>query len=160
MLDDKTKYAILARLELEEEPKALASEYEVSYATVLRLRREYRQAKLDGKLSEVYNADKLIIEQAARSVEAPAEILAASELSNNLTGLDRLDQGLMETAHAINAQIKSQLLGVGSVSELEGLTKCLCDLREAFFAKGTQVAIQQNFGESTTKEKFGGFLAD
>lgn len=161
-MDERKKYAILARLENEEAPKALAEEYDVSYATILRWRREYNQAKLDGVVDKVYNIDELILNQAMATVEAPQELLDNSELPAKLVGLERLDEDMQTVALAISGKLKGYINRVDSVSELEGITKCICDLRAAFFNnKGTQVAIQQNFeGSGTVKEKFGDFLAD
>lgn len=167
MLTDEVKYSVLARLELGEKPKDLATEYDISYGAVLRWRREYKEAKDNGIIDKVYDVDRLVLEQAAANLPVPSAVSEAAKgavenIARALSGLERLDNELQTTALSLVKKYNALTASASFGSELESITKGICDLRSAFFGKNsTQVAIQQNFGgDGKVSESYGDFLND
>jgi hypothetical protein len=155
------KYSIISRLSLGEEPREIANELEVSYPTVLRYRREFEAAKTEGTLDKLLNMDKVVLAELAETVAdtLPAELIdEAKQTVQKLTGLEKLSTEFQSTASQINTKIRSLVMGVDSVSELEALTDSLCALQNAFFNK-QQVNIQNNYGE-TSEAKYSALLSD
>lgn len=160
--DDEVYYKALSLLDCGEDPKVVADKLEVSYASVLRWKREFATARENGSLSKLIDLDKLIIEAVANQIAAPADALglAAKRVASKVDGLQALQESFRLTAEALNLQIKSRAMSIDHVSELTELTNSLCALQNAFFNKNmTQVNIQNNLTDPDGK-KYGTFLSD
>lgn len=159
--DDKTYYAALARLENGETPQTVADGLDVSYATVLRWKREFQEAKDNGNLEKLVNLDSLILATAAAGLEAPMALKdgAIANLTKSVSGLQVLQENMQTTALYLVQQIKTNASRIEHVSELVELTGALCSLQTAFFnSNKVQVNVQNNHGVDGSK--YGNFLSD
>lgn len=161
--EDEVLYAALSRIENGDEPKDIADALSVSYATVLRWKREYVEAKESGQVSQLYNVDRLILAKAAEQIDAPLELRESSveRIKTGLSGLDMLDSNLQNTALYMLGRIKSLAASAQHTSEIVELTGAICDLRNAFFNKNsTQVNVQNNYSSGDGSGKYSTFLGD
>lgn len=166
MSKDQTKYKVINDLINGEAPKDIAKEHDVAYPTVLRWKREFEQAKLNGTVDELLNLDEVVLSEVIEAVEAQSpEVLregvnnATSELAKGLDGLERLQTEFQTTASYLNTRLRSLAMSTDHVSELSVCVEALCSLQSAFFNKNTtQVNIQNNYDESGNK--YGSFLSD
>ena len=155
---------ILAQIAAKIEPKIIAAELSVSYATVLRYKKEFDKAKLDNTLNDLLdfaNADELNTVIAAMHDNDPLlQATDATTLSNGVQGLQRLDEELQRTALHINQKLRSLSLSTDSIGDLKVITDSVCALHTAFInSNKTQINVQQNFG-ADGEPKYGEFLSD
>lgn len=165
--DEETMYKVLSRLENGENMQTVANDLEVSYSKVRSWKVKYDKAKEAGMLNDVFNIDRLIIAQAADTVaeKLPEELAKEAKgkvatLTNGLDGLESLSTELQQTARRLNQRIQALVTSSEHPSELEVYTKCICDLQNSFFAKGTQVNVQNNYGANENTGKYKEFLSD
>jgi len=151
------------------EPKDISAEMEISYNKVLRLKREYEEAKQNNTVAEFIDVDNVVLDQALANVEAntPAELLPAvdgaiADIKKTKSATDKLSEEMLATASHLNTRIRFLALSIEHVSELEGLTSALCALQVAFFnSNTTQVNVQNNYGDAgATASEYGEFLGD
>lgn len=155
-------YTAIARLESGLQPQVVAEQLDVSYATVLRWRKEYESAKEANALDQLLDMDKLILATALANVEAPLELKekAVEEFGKKLDNLTLLRESTQSCAMYLVQQIKSHASRVEHISELSELTTSLCAIQNAFFNQNkTQVNIQNNLG-APRESKYGTFLSD
>lgn len=160
--DETKRYAAISRIENGEDKKVVADDLDVSYATVIRWYREFTSAKENGTLEQLFDLDSLLLATAGKLIEAGPlkdDVKKGIEaFKGKVATLQVLQEDMIVTAQAVNAQIKSRLLSVEHISELYELTECLCALQNAFFNKPvTQVNVQNNYESGS---KYGGFLDD
>lgn len=160
--DDHKMYQAISRVENGEDKKDVAEDLDVSYGSVLRWHREYKEAKTAGTLEKLLDIDKLILATAGQLTESGVMVEQIQEgveqFKGKLSKLENLQEDFITTAAAANAQIKSRLLSIEHTSELLELTECLCTLQNAFFNKNTtQVNVQNNYDSGS---KYKGFLSD
>ena len=158
------KAKIIAQLAAKVEPKIIAHELDVAYATVLRYRKEFDQAVLDGKLNDllsIIDEDELNNVLNTLSDSDPmAQVANTTELAQGVQGLQRLEEEFQRTALHLNQKLRSLSLSTDSIGDLKALTDCICALHTAFInSNKTNVNIQQNFG-SDGAPKHAEFLAD
>jgi hypothetical protein len=166
MSKSQLKYNIINDLINGAAPKDIAKEHDVAYPTVLRYKREFEAAKLEGNVDQLLDIDDVVLSEVMATVEAQApEVLregvngAVAELASGLQGLERLQTEFQTTASYLNTRIRSLAMSVEHISELNVLTDSLCALQSAFFNKNaTQVNIQNNYDESGNK--YANFLSD
>lgn len=156
------KYEILTRLREGDEPTAVASELDVSIASVIRYRTEMNNAIKEDKLNTLMAS---CAPSAADLVEttyenSPPEVkAAANKLSAGIKALERLEPELANTAHELNKRIRVMCGTAENVGDIESLTASLCRLQAAFFpptSASTNVNIQNNTGGNT----YGQWLGD
>ena len=160
-MDNQEKYEVIAKLQNGVAPRVISDLLDVSYGAVLKLRREFEQAKADGTVDQLLDMEKLVVDNASEILETlPAVNEAVSELSDKIDGLGQLSLELQSTATLINTRVRSFMLSINSVSELEILTDVLCKLQTSFVNKNmTQVNVQNNtYGSGTPK--YNQFLGD
>lgn len=145
-MDDKTKYEIVSRVMRDIEPRDIAEELHVPYASVLRVRTQYKESVANGTIDKMFDMDKLMIEELAEKF--PVDDVNA--LVKKVDGLERLSEELQGTATLINSKVRTLLHSIDSASELTELTDIICKLQNAFLNKNsTQVNVQNNnFGDS------------
>ena len=160
-MDDQLKYKVISRLQNNEQAKDIADELNVSYGSVLKLRRDYEQAKVNGAVDTLLNMDNVILHETVDNlVDGVITEEAISEFTEKLQGLDQLRAALQQTANNINQRASSMILSVEHVSELEILTDILCKLQTSFINKNmTQVNVQNNYSDNSTP-KYNQFLGD
>ena len=156
MYSDDVQYAAVSRVDAGETPSSVADDLKIGKGTIVRWYAEYKDARLAGTLDKLYDSEKLLLAAAGQLTSqggADADWIKkkASEMNAGLKGLAKLDEDTQLSALAINQKIKSLIMSSESPSELADLTDCLCALRTAFFAKGTQVNIQNVAGGSESK---------
>ena len=159
------KYLALIRLFENEEPRLIATDLDISYATVLRYKRELSIAQDEGKVNSLLAQEQGALDNMAQAAvcDLPeelveGELMEAEKLVKGVLGLKRLEEGLQQTAHVINNRVRLMCGTAEGVGEIVELTEALCKLQNAFFGKGTQVLVQQNI--NTGGESYGQFLGD
>lgn len=158
MYSDEVVYKAIAKLEAGEKPGDVADQLKVGKGSVIRWYSEFRTARDNNTLDTMFNMESLILATAGKLASENSEFTEVveaktAELTKGLKGLARLDDELQTTALAVNTKIRSLIMATESPSELADLTDCLCNIRKAFFEKGTQVNVQNNFsGESKYRE--------
>lgn len=159
--DEKKFYTAVSRMDAGQEPKQVASDLDVSYATVIRWRREYVAAKEQGKLDQLLDLDKLAIELAIESSPTAGKLMPELKaVAKKVEGLQVLQEQFQATALFLNSQIKTRAASAESTGEVLDLVEGLCNLQNAFFNKQTtQVNVQNNYG-GAGQSKYSGFLSD
>ncbi len=160
-MDDKLKYKVISLLQQEMQPKDIAEDLDVSYGAVLKLRRDYEDAKLNNTMDKILNVDKLVFEEVAEKLDdLPLAKEAVVELVDGIKGIEKLSINLQATADIINTRVRSLIMSVDHISELEIAADILCKLQTSFINKNmTQVNVQNNFGDTGTP-KYTQFLGD
>lgn len=161
-MDNTEKYKVISMLQNEHTPKEIADDLRVSYGSVLKLRREFEEAKVNGTIDTLLDTNKLVMDTVAEQLnDLPTVEDAVEEITKGLSGLDRLNDEFQATALIINTRARSLLLSMDHVSELEVVTDILCKLQSAFLNKSTtQVNIQNNLGGESATPKYTQFLGD
>ena len=160
-MDDKLKYKVISLLQQEQQPKDIAADLDVSYGTVLKLRRQYEEAKLTNSMDKLLNVDRLVFDEIVDKLDdLPIIEEAAGELVEGLKGIEQLSVKFQQTADTINTRVRSLIMSVDHISELEIAADILCKLQTSFINKNaTQVNVQNNFGDRSTP-KYTQFLGD
>lgn len=156
-MEDKDKYRVFSLLEAGQTPRDVADDTGVSYASVLRLSNQFKEAKQNGTLNRLLDTDKVLIEHLGEEVGL---VETASELTKGLDGLERLSSDLQKTAININSRINSLVLSVEHPSELQIYADILCNLQKSFInTNAVQVNVQNNIGGDNAP-KYTKFLSD
>lgn len=157
-MDDKTKYEIISRVQRDMEAKDIAEELDVPYASVIRVRTQYKDAVAAGTVDKLLDLDKLMIEELAEKYPVDK----VDSLVKSVNGLEVLNDELQSSAMQINTKVKSLIHSVDHASELAELTEIVCKLQNAFFNKNTtQVNVQNNtYGDSANDNPYNSFLSD
>lgn len=158
------KAEIIAQLAAKIEPKIIAAELDVSYATVLRYKKDLEKAKLDNTLNELLDfsdpAELDSVIEALQDSDPLLQVADAKTLTSGVQGLQRLDEELQRTAMHINQKLRSLSLSTDSIGDLKIITDSVCALHTAFVnSNKTQINVQQNFG-ANGEPKYGEFLSD
>ena len=155
-MEDKLKYKVISQLEVGVQPRDIAEDTGASYSSVLRVKNQFEQAKLNGTVSQLIDSDKLIIEQVGEQLGVDN----VEKITKGLDGLEQLSTELQKTALALNSQVRSFLLSAEHPSELQVFADIICQLQSSFINKNmTQVNVQNNFGNSDAP-KYTKFLGD
>lgn len=169
MNKEQQKYQIISKLSTGTEPREIATELDIPYTKVLRIRKEFEQAKANNELDKLVDMDAILLEQLLDAAEAnvPAELAdiaaeAATEIKQSKSTLDMLSEDLTLTAKALTNHIKTAANNIDHASELEVLTSALCSLQNAFFnSNKTQVNVQNNYGDAgSPANSYGALLSD
>jgi len=159
-MDDQQKYRVISRLQNNDPARDIAENLDVSYGSVLKLKRDYEQAKINGSIDSLVNMDNVILNEVTTKLSDDISEEAIEEFTEKLKGLEHLSSVLQQTAQNINTRANSMLLSVEHVSELEIITDILCKLQTSFINKNmTQVNVQNNYSDNTTP-KYNQFLGD
>ena len=164
-LTKEQQFTIFSRLLNEDMPKDIALEEQVSYGTVIRLKRELEEAKANGNLDALVNLDEALLSQVFAEVQGnlPAGLQESAsgviaDMKTAVTGLSILQRDMESAAATIVKQIRSKALSTDYISELDILADALCKLQNAFFNKNTtQVNVQNNYGG---QQAYGSLLND
>jgi len=166
-ISEDVRYTIFARLINGDAAKEVAADADVSYATVIKMRRELDAAKEVDAVHELLDMDAVMrteVMKEARShmpnVLLEEADLALANISGNVAGLELLSIDMQKTACALSNKIRKMALGADHASEIETLASALCSLQVAFFNNNTtQVNVQNNYG-TEGGNKYGGMLDD
>lgn len=156
-MEDRDKYKVFSLLEAGQIPRDISDETGISYASVLRLSKQFKEAKQNGTLNTLLDTDKVLIEHLGEELSL---VETADGLSKGLDGLERLSADLQKTAININSRINSLVLSVEHPSELQVYADILCNLQKAFVnTNAVQVNVQNNIGGDNAP-KYTRFLSD
>jgi len=158
-MEDKLKYKAINLLEQGQSPKDIAELLNISYSSVLSIKRDLKEAKENGTIAKLIDADKFLIEQVGEELGLDKEVVAT--VTKGISGLEVLSEELQKTAMQINTRIRSLLLSVEHPSELQAYADILCNIQTSFINKNmTQVNIQNNIGSNDGAPKYSRFLSD
>ena len=158
-MNDTQKYKVMSLLQQHTPPKDIAEDMDVSYGAVLKLRRQFDEAKTNGTIDKLLSAKDLVLDIAEEVLSVIPVEEAAADLTKGLNGIEHLSEQFQKTAIILDTQIRNMLISVTDLSELEIATDILCKLQTAFVNKQmTQVNVQNNYGDSTPK--YNQFLGD
>jgi hypothetical protein len=161
-MEENKKMEIYGALANGRTVKEIQADYDISYASALRLSNQFKAAVDEGTVDKLIDMDTAIWQQIKDTVTAPDELIEKAngtldQLSKDVQGLQRLDIELQNTASAVNRRLFNMVQSAKQPSELETITACLCRIRDSFFnQKGVQVNIQNNVGG----EAYGDLLND
>lgn len=163
-MSENNKYLALLRLKEGEKPTDIAEELNISYAAVIRYKKEMEEADKNGKLAMLLADSIDLLDETAANIAAQVPGPYQDELADQLMGkvdgvkgLNKLSLELQDCASHLVKRIKAMSYGIEHVSELTELTTSLSKIQTAFFGgPSTQVNIQNNVGE----QRYGSFLAD
>jgi len=155
-MTENEKYEVIARFQTAMSAQEIATELDLSYGGVLKLRREYNEAVTNNTVSSLVDTERVLLTKVGEELGLPE---AAESLTAGIAGLDHLSDSLQRTAMALNIRVNSLMLSVTTLSELEHAAEILCKLQTAFVNKNlTQVNVQNNFAGDTPK--YTQFLGD
>ena len=163
------KFQIVSKLSIGADPREIATELEVPYTKVLRIKKQFEQARANNDFEGFIDMDEVLLQQLLDQAEAnvPVELAdAAADASKNIkqakSTLDALSEDLVLTAKSLTNHIKVAANNIDHASELEVLTGALCALQNAFFnSNKTQVNVQNNYGDAgSPASTYGEFLSD
>ena len=156
-MTNENKHIAYIRLLSDEDPKIIAADLNVPYATILRWKADVTLAQENDTVSQLIqlSAKALDTIMATAKADFPEELTAAVDAEikhviDGAKGLQKLETGLQDTAVFVNNRIRAMAAIATTVSEISELTDALCKLQSAFFGKGTivQVNTQVNNGAS------------
>lgn len=154
MLDEKTKILALARLKNGDKPRAISESLSISYATVLQLKKDLAKAEEQNLVHELFDLEPAVIntllEKVHTELEPAVDILTGevtplndelTAVSENVRGMQILEKELSDAATQLARKINAQAITTTSTDNLLALTEALAKLQTAFFAKGTNVQV-------------------
>ena len=159
-IPEKTKMLALAYLKNGMRPKQVADAIEgLSYSQALNLRKELELAEEQNTLTELFSLDKAALETLLESVKSrvtedagdlvEGELIEASidKIASQVHGIQKLEESLNKAAIIMSQQIQAKAILANSPDSLLVLAEALAKLQLAFFAKGTNVQVNniQNF---------------
>lgn len=158
-MNDTQKYKVMSLLQQNIPPKDIAEDIDVSYGAVLKLKRQFEEARVNGTIDKLLSAKDLVLDIAEEVLSViPAEE-AVVELTKGLTGIEHLSEQFQKTALILDTRVRTMLISITELHELETAVDILCKLQTAFVNKQmTQVNVQNNYGEGTPK--YNQFLGD
>lgn len=174
-IEDSEKLLVFTRLSLEKTPREISDELGIKYPTVLAMRKEFKEAQLNGTIHSLLNIDKAVVQRIAEEVqeeiqnlvpeehrEVESEFIAKEiqEITNDIDGYNILSNKLQTVALQVSECISDMLKAEVSVGQIESLVNSLTKLQVAFFSKQTAI-INNNINNqhnNTQVNKFQGFL--
>ena len=158
--EDKTRLLALANLKLGKSPRETSETVGISYASAVSLRKELAEAELRNTVLDLFNMEQAAFEallDAARAQLEPAvegELITQKEVdqsietvANQVKGLGILEEEFQKTAVNVVRQINLMVITTNSADTVLALAEALAKLQTAFFAKGTNVQVN-NFGQN------------
>lgn len=165
--EEKTRLLALAHLKLDKKPKEVAELLDIAYAKVVRWRKELEEAERRDAIADLFNLDEAtletVLEAAKNELEPHALQLTDKEvLEGELQSIKEgvksgqlLEAELSEAATTLTKRISVLAAGATQAETVVMLAKALSDIQTSFFAKGTNVQVN-NFGGNNFEE----FLRD
>ena len=159
------KYKIISKL-IDNQPMAeIATELDVPYTKVLRINKEFKEAKEANTLSSLVDIDTemldILMAQYQDSTPEGLQSLvstAVEDLREAKTIIDSLSDDMQLAASSITTQIKNKAAHTVHVEDLLVLANALCAIQNAFFNKNsTQVNVLNDYSGS---KQYSEFLGD
>lgn len=164
MSKEHDKYRALHMLSEHIAPKDIADSLDMSYAGVLKLKKEYENARETDSLKDLLNYPEAVLDEILDIAKAKSPVPVDDEVDlvkQGVQGAQMLQEDLQRTALYMSQRIRSLAGSTESTGEFCDLTESLCKLQTAFFnSNTTQVNIQNNVSSEGTQQKYGGLLDD
>lgn len=165
-LDEKTKLMALAHIKAGRKPKDVAELLNISYSQALRLSKDLSEAERRGDVQSLFRLDEAaldtLIESAKSELAVPEELATSKaiegqleDIKEGLQGLDELDTAMQEAAGALTKRLKTLSSTATQPDTILMLARALSELRNSFFAKGSNVSLN-NFDNKSFED----FLRD
>ena len=152
-LNNQTRLIVLAHLKNGNKPADIAETMDISYSTVLKLKRELKEAEDRNAVLELFKLDEAALEILLEGVKdklAPladafkvGELVTAelNDIKEEVKGGKLLSEELQDTASTLANQIKFAALANASQADtLLILAEALCKIQNAFFTSNNTVA--------------------
>lgn len=153
---DELKYNAMQFLHQEKPAAEVAKLVDVPLTTVIRWKKELKEAKLNGGIDSLIDIDRVVLGEMVKQLPADLQE-AGGELVGKVDSSQRLSVELHATAQHLTTRVKMMAAAADTSSELLVLSEILCNLQNAFYnSNSTQVNVQNNYGESSYSE----FLSD
>lgn len=165
-IDERAKLVALAHLKTGKKPAEVATLVDIPYSTALKLNKDLKAAEEQDAVLELFNVSEAafqsIIQAASEDLAIAGELVGADEVSRQLStikegvdGLKMLDASFQRAANTIANQINLMAASAEHTDSIVNLAEALAKLQSSFFAKGTNVQIN-----NYDKESFQQFLGD
>ena len=158
-INEKTKILALAHLKTGKKPKEVADLTDISYAQALQLKKDLAKAERQNNLQDLFNLEDATIETllekvstelkpAIETLEGEVELFddTLNQLSQSSDKAKLLESELTDAATLLAKKISALTLSTSGVDSVLVLTEALAKLQLAFFAKGTNVQINNMNG--------------
>lgn len=158
-IKEKTKILALAHLKTGKKPKEVSELLEISYAQALKLNKDLIKAEQQGRIQDLFNLEEAALNTLFEKVSdelipivntLEGDVLAANETLDSIAkgaeGLGILEKELQDAAITLAKRITAQAIATNGTDSLLSLTEALAKLQLAFFAKGTNVQINNMNG--------------
>lgn len=163
-LSESERFNILADLASGITPQEIEAKRDVSYATVLRLKRDFETAVANNTLDQLLDFNEAarlkLMEQVIESTPESLRAATAAALKDTAKSLDMADAlkvNLQASANKLCERLNMIMGRAETASDLLIAAEALSMLQNAFFNKNmTQVNVQNNYGH----QAYDGFLSD
>jgi len=140
---EEIKVDVLAKLNQGTKAKTVAEDLNIPYATVLKWRREYAEAKADGEVASLVNVDSVVVHRVAEQAkedlaflgDETAALVEATE--GKIEGAQLLNIKVQDAAKELAAKISEATNRPGiEARDISLLADALTKLQTSFFNKG------------------------
>lgn len=158
-LEEKTKILALAHLKTGKKPKDVSQLLNISYAQALKLSKDLTKAEQQNRLQDLFDLEETALNTllekvsdeltpAIQTLEGEVEIFdqTLATIGKNVGDIQILEKELTDAAIQLAKKITAQAVATSGTDSLLVLTDALAKLQMAFFAKGTNVQINNMNG--------------
>lgn len=167
-INQKVKLIALAHLKNGKKPREVSELLEdISYSMALKLKKDLEEAEANNSLLDLFSLDEATLDTLIENVQAelsePVQTLTGEiqplrdsldSISEKAVSARLLEEQLNKSAITLARQIEARAIVSMSSDSLCELAEALAKLQSAFFAKGTNVQVN-NFSD-----KFSEYLSD
>lgn len=167
-MDERQRLIALAHLKLGKSPREAAELVGITYAAAVTLRKQLAEAEEQQSIKQLFNLPEAAFDTLIESVKEntiaalEGELVtgkeietAFNELSAGVKGLQALEVDMQKAATALARNITLMAVTASSSDTILNLAEALHKLQTAFFAKGTNIQINNN-----GPAKFEAFLSE
>lgn len=158
-LEEKTKILALAHLKTGKKPKDVSELLDISYSQALKLNKELIKAEEQNRIHDLFDLEEAALETLLEKVsdeltpaiavlEGDVELLndTLDTVGKTAESAQLLEKELVDAATTLAKKITAQAISTSGTDSLLVLTEALAKLQTAFFAKGTNVQINNMNG--------------
>lgn len=163
---EQTRLLALARLKVGVKPIVVSEECGISYSQALKLKKDLADAEEKNTMAELVRMDdaafEVLLDTVRTQLADPAKALGLTEelegelmsLTEGMTSNKKLEKELVDAAAVLATKIRQMAVLANNSDTVLVLAEALAKLQSSFFAKGTNVQINQ------TGNNFETFLRD
>lgn len=158
-LEERTKILALAHLKTGKRPKEVSDLLDISYSQALKLNKELTKAEERNNLQDLFNLEEAalntLLEKVSDDLSPAIEVLEGgverlddmlANVGQNVEGMQILEKELTDAAIQLAKKITMQTVATSGTDSILILTDALAKLQTAFFAKGTNVQVNNMNG--------------